>query len=110
MKKVDASFNLPDGRLNPEKAFAFVIEKTKSMTPEEFTATFNAPTKFQALAEAAEREKRKPAGGQVLRPSDPNTIQAAKTVQRPQSVKDVKNAIAALRAQKVPKKKKPASG
>ena len=54
MTEPDTNWNLPDGRLNPEKAFAFVLEKTKAMTPEEFTAIFNAPTRFQAMAKAAE--------------------------------------------------------
>ncbi len=37
LKRPD-NWHLPDGRLNAEKCFGFVLEATKLMTPEEFAA------------------------------------------------------------------------
>lgn len=112
MKKVDGSFNLPDGRLNPEKVFAFVLEKTRSMTPEEFTTIFNAPTKFQALANAAEKESRKPEHPQPGASSlvNQNTRKKAKAVPAREATKSVKNPATKALPQKSPKKNKPVSG
>ena len=102
MKK-NSEFYTSDGRINPDKAFEFVLDRMKTMSPEEFARIRDTPVQFRAVAASGQAQS----SVKVVKSSQPPSSSAAtgavpnKTAKRPASCKSTTRAKAAVKASAV---------